>query len=143
MEENSVSDNLQFTDGAKRHLGAISKWVYVMSIIGLIVIIGAIIMCIYDYIFLSNFGDVPSGGGVGYLIMWAMTYFIILVTIFCFLPTYFLFKFSTNLKIALEYDDSDSLETSFKYLKFHYISIVVMPLLCYIAYLLMVMVRFF
>lgn len=136
MEDNSVTEELFLSENAKAHLNTIAKWVYIMSIIGLIVIIIAIIMCIYDYVFLSNFGDVPSGGGVGFLVMWAITYIIILVTVFCFLPTYFLYKFSSNLKEALEYDDSDSLEISFKYLKFHYISIVVMPL-CYIAYLLM------
>lgn len=133
MEENSVSDHLQFTDTAKRHLEILSKWVYIMSIIGLIVIIIAIVVSIYDHFVLSRIDDVPLGGGVGYLIMSAMTYFIILVSVFCFLPTYFLYKFSANLKVALEYDDSDSLEASFRYLKFHYISIGVLPL-CIIAY---------
>ncbi|KFF05178.1 hypothetical protein [Flavobacterium reichenbachii] len=135
MEENSVSCNLQFTDLAKSHLKAVSKWVSIISIIGLTVIIIAIITSVYDYIVISKIDDVPSGGGVGYFMISFMTYFLFLASVFCFLPMYFLYKFSSCLKMALENDDSDSLEISFRYLKFHYISIGVLPLCIFVYFL--------
>ncbi|MRX67869.1 hypothetical protein SAMN06265349_105246 [Flavobacterium resistens] len=134
MEENSVSEELLLSENAKAHLNTIAKWVYIMSIIALTIMIFLILRFIYDDIKMSNWDDVPAGGGVGYILIMEMSRIFYIICSMIFFPLYFLFKFSASLKMALECDDSDSLEMSFKYLKFHYLSIVIVPL-CYIAYI--------
>jgi hypothetical protein len=128
MEENSVSEELMLSETAKAHLKTAGKWVYAISIIGLTIIIFLILRLIYDDMEMSKWDDVPTGGGVGYALIMGMSVFFYMICVVIFFPLYFLFKFSSSLKMAFENDDSDSLETAFRYLKYHYIAIGVLPL---------------
>jgi hypothetical protein len=128
MEEESVSNELSLSESAKANLQTAGKWVYVISIIGLTVTVFLIVISIYDYISLSSWNDVPSGGGVGYLMAIAFGYIIFGAGVFFFFPFFYLFKFSSNLKIAFRDDDSDALDNSFRYLKLHYMSIGILML---------------
>jgi hypothetical protein len=141
MEENLVSDELNLSESAKNHLQVAGKWVYIMSIIGLTILMYGVVSLIYDYMNLYKWDDVPTGGGVGYLMSMMLFPVFLVMGIICFFPLYYLYKFSSNLKIAFGYDDSEALEISFRYLKFHYISIGIL-ILIYIAYLLVVKIIF-
>lgn len=123
MKDNSVSEELLLSEGAKAHLQTAGKWVYVMSGIGLLIVAFFILRLLYDYMSLANWDDVPTGGGVGYLmIMWLLPIYI-LTFLIIFFPLYYLYKFSLNVKIAFRDDDSEALEISFRYLKMHYMAL--------------------
>ncbi|MNK80396.1 hypothetical protein D3C87_1001100 [compost metagenome] len=123
MKDNSVSEELLLSEGAKAHLQTAGKWVYVMSGIGLLIVAFFILRLLYDYLSLSTWDDVPAGGGVGYvMIMWLLPIYI-LTFLIIFFPLYYLYKFSLNVKIAFRDDDSEALEISFRYLKMHYMAL--------------------
>ncbi|MNQ14908.1 hypothetical protein D3C85_278670 [compost metagenome] len=123
MKDNSVSEELLLSEGAKAHLQTAGKWVYVMSGIGLLIVAFFILRLLYDYMSLANWDDVPTGGGVGYLmIMWLLPIYI-LTFLIIFFPLYYLYKFSLNVRIAFRDDDSEALEISFRYLKMHYMAL--------------------
>jgi hypothetical protein len=136
MEENSGSNELSLSELAKNHLRTAANWVYVISIIGLTILIGGIIVEFYDYMNLSQWDDVPTGGGVGYALIVVMTQVLLLIGIVCFFPLYYLYKFSLNVRIAFRDDDSEALEDSFRYLKLHYIAIGISPLCVFVYFLL-------
>ncbi|MEN2400379.1 hypothetical protein GKZ90_0011350 [Flavobacterium sp. MC2016-06] len=136
MEEDSVSNELLLSEEAKAHLLTAGKWVYIISIIGLIGAMFLIGSSIYSYISLSKWDNVSSGGGVGYLMAITLGYIFFGIGVFCFFPFYYLYKFSSNVKIAFRDDDSDALEFFFKYLKFHYMSIGILILIYLAVYFL-------
>mgnify|MGYP003574870124 FL=1 len=121
MEENLDSNELFLSESAKEHLRTAGNWVYVISIIGLIIVTYSIISLIGDYMNLSNWDDVPSGGGVGYIMIMTLLPIFLTASAICFFPLYYLYRFSSNVRIAFRDDDSEALELSFRYLKFHYI----------------------
>ncbi|MFC4478189.1 hypothetical protein [Flavobacterium chungangensis] len=137
MEENLDSNELFLSESAKEHLRTAGNWVYVISIIGLIIVTYSIISLISDYMNLSNWDDVPSGGGVGYIMIMTLLPIFLTASAICFFPLYYLYRFSSNVRIAFRDDDSEALELSFRYLKFHYISIGISPL-CAIVYFLVI-----
>ncbi|MBL0738914.1 hypothetical protein JI750_18605 [Flavobacterium sp. GN10] len=137
MEDNSVSEELLLSEGAKAHLQAAGKWVYVISSIGLLIVTFFILHFLYDYMSLSAWDDVPTGGGVGYaMIMWLLPIYV-LTFLIIFFPLYYLYKFSLNVKIAFRDDDSEALEISFRYLKMHYIALGIGILAYVVLYFLM------
>jgi hypothetical protein len=138
MEENLVSDELNLSESAKNHLRVAGKWVYVMSIIGLTGIIFVVISSIDAYFSISEMNDVPTGGGVGVYMISLMAFFSFLMSVICFFPFYYLYKFSSNLKIAFSYDDSEALEVSFRYLKLHYMSVGVLIGIYSVVYFLVI-----
>ena len=135
MEEKPESNDLLMSESAKNHLRIAANWVYVISIIGLTIVIGGIIHEFYDSMSLSQWDDVPTGGGVGYALIGAMTQILLLIGIVCFFPLYYLYKFSLNVRIAFRDDDSEALEDSFRYLKLHYIAIGISPLCVFLYFL--------
>ncbi|WP_281633853.1 hypothetical protein [Flavobacterium luteolum] len=137
MEDNSVSEELFLSEAAKLHLQKAGKWVYVISSIGLLIIAFFILRLLYDYMSLSSWDDVPTGGGVGYaMIMWILPIYI-LTFLIIFFPLYYLYKFSLNVKIAFRDDDSEALEISFRYLKMHYMALGIGMLAYVVVYFLM------
>jgi hypothetical protein len=134
MEENLVSNELSLSESAKDHLKTVGKWVYVISIIGLIGVMYIIVSLIYNYIIMSRMTDIPPGAGVGFYMIGLMTFFAFLMSILCFFPFYYLYKFSSNVKMAFNDDDSEALENSFRYLKLHYMSIGILILIYGIVY---------
>jgi len=137
MKDNLVSDELLLSEGAKAHLQTAGKWVYAMSSIGLLIVAFFILRLFYDYISLSTWNDVPTGGGVGYaMIMWLLPIYI-LIFLIIFFPLYFLYKFSLNVNIAFRDDDSEALEISFRYLKMHYMALGIGILAYVVLYFLM------
>jgi hypothetical protein len=145
MEENSNSNELSLSEAAKDHLETAGNWVYVMSMIGMAIIVYGIISLFYDYINVPKFDDVPTGGGVGfYMIMSEFSFLLpilLVAVVVCFFPLYYLYKFSSNVRMAFRDDDSEALENSFRYLKLHYKSIGIL-ILIYVAYLLVIRMIF-
>lgn len=123
MKDNSVSEELLLSEGAKAHLQTAGKWVYVMSGIGLLIVAFFILRLLYDYMSLSTWDDVPAGGGVGYVMIMGLLPIYILTFLIIFFPLYYLYKFSLNVRIAFRDDDSEALEISFRYLKMHYMAL--------------------
>ena len=136
MEENSVSDVLSINESAKAHLQTVSKWVFGISIIGIVGVLFLFSISIYDYILLSSCGDVPTGAGVGLYLIMIGTYFSFFISVVCFFPFYYLYKFSSYLKMALDVDDAELLENAFRYLKLHYKSIGILLLILAAIYFL-------
>ncbi|MDY0987446.1 hypothetical protein SOM12_08475 [Flavobacterium sp. CFBP9031] len=123
MKDDSVSEELFLSEAAKAHLQTAGKWVYVMSSFGLLIIAFFILRLLYDYMSLSNWDDVPTGGGVGYIMIMSLLPIFIIAFLIILFPLYYLYKFSLNVKIAFRDDDSEALEISFRYLKMHYMAL--------------------
>lgn len=116
MEINQQSDNqLKINDHIRNYLFETTKWAKFLAIVGyiglgLIVLIAIFIMAGFSQlneftggIYPMNFGFI----GVIYIIMAVIYYF----------PITYLFKFSSNIKKALESDDEQLLTTGFENLK--------------------------
>lgn len=145
MEGNSDSNELSLSDVAKYHLEVAGNWIYAMSIVGLVIILYGIISIFYDYIKAPKWDDVPTGGGIGFYMIMSelplMLLVLLVVVVVCFFPLYYLYKFSSNVRMACRDDDSEALENSFRYLKLHYKSIGIL-ILIYLAYFLVIKIIF-
>jgi hypothetical protein len=112
METTNRKVPIDFSNSTVNHLIEIRKWTYFFSVLGLFFMLVCVILIpvllITSIISKTHF---PLFTSVLPLIGMALIYFF---------PIYFLFKFSTNSKRAIESSDGQSLEVSFKFLKFHY-----------------------
>jgi len=111
-----MSDPLQFDKNLKNYLLEIAKWSRFLGIIGyigvgLLILISFFIGSFLNLLPLSELHTVPvSTLSIVYFILAGIYFF----------PINYLFQFSKNLRISLETENQDSLETAFKNLKSHY-----------------------
>ncbi len=107
---------LQITASAKTYLKETSGWAQFLSIMGFIFIGIVVVAAIGIGIFYSTLGDENMMGipGVGLGLIY------LLVGILYFFPIYYLFRFSTNMKKAVQKNDNDNLDIAFKNIKSHY-----------------------
>lgn len=135
--ENSAVENfeLQLNESAKGFLKEAAKWAYFLSILGYIGIGFIVLASIFAGRIFSTMGNMmPGGMGIfGSAFGIVMTVVYLLMAVLYFFPVYFLNKFASNAKTALQNNDTDSLSASFEYLKSHYkfIGIMMVILLCF------------
>jgi amino acid transporter len=135
MEENLNSENfeMQLNESAKGFLRETAKWAYFLSILGYIGIGFIILVAIFAgtiFGLISNMSH--QMGGLGLFGGTFITVIYLSIAVLYFFPVYYLNKFASNAKIALKNNDSESLATSFEFLKSHYkfIGILSVIILC-------------
>ena len=111
METFNQPTSIEFNFKSINHLKETRKWAMFISIIGFIFVGLCIILT--PIVLLSTF----SGSSLTEL---ATVIPLLLVSVIYFFPIYFLFKFASHSRIAIEENNSESLENSFRYLKLHY-----------------------
>lgn len=112
-------DGLRINNHAIEFLGETAKWAKFLSIVGFIGIGLLIVFAFFAQAFASTLADSESvtfsvDGGIYVTII-----YLILAVIY-FFPVYYLYKFSNNMKKALQTKDEDLLSSAFEMLKSHY-----------------------
>jgi hypothetical protein len=124
MEENAALEKpeLQLNESAKGFLKEAAKWAYFLSILGYIGIGFIVLAAIFAGTIFATIGNMMPGrmGIFGSAFGILMTVIYLLIAVLYFFPVYYLNKFATNAKTALQENDTESLSTSFEYLKSHY-----------------------
>jgi ABC-type dipeptide/oligopeptide/nickel transport system permease component len=114
------SGELELSRSSQNYLNETRKWATFFAIMlfigaGLAILFG-IIMLIVGSTIGSTMAYSPygaAGGGMMGVVMIAMS-------LFYFLPAYYLYQFASKMKTALQRQNSEQLEESFKNLKSHY-----------------------
>lgn len=121
-------NNLTLNDFAVDSLRVSAKWSMFLSIIGFIGIGFMIIAALFMYTAMSAFDNAEfgasAGAGAGLGIMGAMkgllAAFYVVIAVIYFFPVYYLFKYATGMKQALNSSNSDLLSDALGYLKSHH-----------------------
>jgi len=111
-------DELRIDKAAKSFLAETAKWTTFLAILGYIgiglMIIVALFMMTLGASMSSYNSMMPMGGGALFSIIY------LVIAAFYFIPINFLYKFASNMKIALNTNNQGNLTKSFEYLKSHY-----------------------
>jgi hypothetical protein len=127
METSDTSKILEFNDNSLNHFNETRKWTLFISIIGFI-FIGVCIVIIPVLIVSSGGEGVLKGGAI-------TTMPIVLVVLLYFFPIYWLLKFSIYSKRAIHNSDGQHLESSLKFLKYHYRFMGILIIICIAVYI--------
>jgi hypothetical protein len=97
-----------------------AKWTHFLSIlgfvgVGLFVMIGLFVQSIFSKLGSMSGGMMGNQMGGGFI----GSFYIVMAVVY-FFPVYYMFKFSTKLKVALRTNDNLELKDAFKFLKSHF-----------------------
>lgn len=125
-ETNSETRGIELTPASISYLETTRKWAFFLSMIGFIFIGLMLIVAIITATVAIPFSGLPAGGGI------AATVLFISLTVLYFFPVFFLFKFATVSKSALEMKGSSRMEEALKYHKmlFKFLGILAIVFLC-------------
>ena len=125
--ENSNKAGLQLGYEGIQYLLNISKWSRFIAIIGFIMVGFTVIIGLGLFAFASTISafalkNGPEGSSPFLCLLDGgfMSVSYLLIALFYFIPLNYLYKFSTQMKVAIETLDSNLLTQSFKNLKSHY-----------------------
>ena len=115
-----MEQNLELNQLAKEALKEGSKWTFFLSIIGFIGVAFMLLAAIFMTISLSDLPDESSVfgslGGMKYF--FSLFYFI--MSGLYFIPMFYLYKYSSNIKTALQFSDNNLVAEAFVNLKSHH-----------------------
>jgi len=120
--ENTVVGNfeLQLNESAKGFLKEAAKWAYFLSILGYVGIGFLVLIAVFAGSIFAKMGSMaPAMGGLAGMGWFVSAMYIIMAAIY-FFPIYYINQFAAKAKLALKANDSQTLATSFEYLKSHY-----------------------
>lgn len=127
----------------KGHLSDTARWAKFLSIIGFVfcglMLIGAIFGVTTGSMYASRYGEyegnrmMAMGSAVG-------TFIFILVALVYFFPLLFLFRFSSRMKTALQANDQQALDDSFRNLKAMFRFIGVLTIIILAIWLLLIVI---
>ncbi|WP_310378392.1 DUF5362 family protein [Flavobacterium sp.] len=132
MDENILlqKPELELNESAKEFLREAAKWAYFLSILGFIGIGLIVLVAIFAGTIFSAIGSMTPGmGGFGSSFGIVLTVVYLIIALLYFFPVYYMNKFATNAKTALQENDTESLALSFEYLKSHYKFIGIMSII--------------
>jgi hypothetical protein len=134
-ESGATNFELELNQSAKGFLKETAKWAYFLSILGFIGVGLMVVIAIFAGTIFGVIGNMMPGeiaGKIGAAFGIIITIFYLLLAGLYFFPVYYLYKFASNAKTALQKEDTETLTTSFQYLKSHYkfIGILMASILC-------------
>ncbi len=116
LEAKKKRSELEISEKSRAYLKETGNWAYFFSILGFIFIgllfIGSLVVSVM-FSFLDN-ENLPAISGLTFGIVY------IIFSIILFFPILYLYRFSTNMKSALENSESLNLEIAFKNIRSHY-----------------------
>lgn len=125
---------LELNEDARYFLVVASKWSYFISIIGFVMILfmllGVLVMSLGIGFMFGNNNPVLAEGAI-FSFIWVIYIAMILVYFF---PVYYLYKFSSRLRIAIHNEDSFELTESFRFLSKHYKFIGILVIITLVLY---------
>jgi len=111
-------DELRIDSASKTFLLEAAKWTTFLAILGYIgiglMVLAGIFMLISGAAMSSYNSMIPMGGGAFFAL------FYLIFAAFYFIPINYLYKFASNMKLAIEAKNQANLTKSFEYLKSHY-----------------------
>jgi len=140
MEKHSIIENfeMKLNESAKDFLKETARWAYFLSILGYIGIGFIVFAALFAGTLFSAMGKMnPAMGAMGSSFGMVMAVVYLLIAALYFFPVYYLNKFASNAKAAFTNSDTETLTTSFRYLKSHYKFIGIMTLVIFALYLVM------
>ncbi|MBD0277606.1 MAG: hypothetical protein ICV51_08135 [Flavisolibacter sp.] len=140
MEQSSSLFSLSIDPVTKAHLSETAKWARFLAIVGMVLLVLGVIGIIIFATTMSSFtgsmdnpygraGSFPPFFGVG------IAAFYILIMALWFFPLMFLLRFANRMRVALNGNDQQALNTSFQHLKicFRFVGIVTIIVLALYA----------
>lgn len=137
MEENVAlqEPELELNESAKEFLKEAAKWAYFLSILGFIGIGLIVVLAIFAGSIFSTIGNMTPGmRGFGSSFGIIITVVYLIIALLYFFPVYYMNKFASNAKTALQENDTETLALSFEYLKSHYKFIGIMSVIAMCLY---------
>jgi Family of unknown function (DUF5362) len=136
MEQNTSNlFELQVDHQSNAYLKETAKWAKFLAIVGFIGCALIILVGIFaGSVMASAFGDMGGGGfGGGFGVVMAVVY--ILLALLAFFPYLYLYRFATQMQVALRNNDQAALTTSFGNLKscFKFVGILTIIVLAFYA----------
>lgn len=146
MNINQIETDLSITNEAYTHLGSIAQWAKFLSIVVFVALGLSVISILSTGIMITTMNayavethDALYMPGV---FSWGYATFMLLTLVIYFVPTYFLYKFATNLKKALVENDTAKLTLSFHFLHRNYKFVGIVTIILLAIFILMFIVGF-
>lgn len=133
-------DGLRVNNFAIDFLRETAKWAGFLAIIGFIGIGLMVIIALFFGAAMASLSSLGSGGMGGAIGGGFFTVIYLIMAALYFFPVYYLYKFSSNMKRALQLKDEDTLTKSFEYLKSHYKFIGILTIILLSFYLLLFLI---
>ncbi|MUV04963.1 hypothetical protein GN157_14700 [Flavobacterium rakeshii] len=141
MEENSAFDSfeLQITNESKEYLRVAAKWSGFLAIVGF-VFLGLGALGGFSMLALGSAMGSAMGGAMGGLSGSVFGIFYLLVVALAFIPTLYLYKFSSRTKQALLSNRTEDLTESMKNLKSYFRFMGIFTLIVIVLYILLIVI---
>ncbi|TMM31165.1 hypothetical protein FDT66_04135 [Polaribacter aestuariivivens] len=117
--ENPITqlEQLTLNSASKSFLRETAKWTYFLSILGFI---GLALMVVFSFFAGALFNSLPETQAMPFDFGPVMTIIYLIMALIYFFPVYYLFQFSTKMKMALRSKNDEDLANAFEKLKSHY-----------------------
>jgi len=115
-----MEQNLELNQLAKEALKEGAKWTFFLSIMGFIGVGFMVLAAIFMTITLSAIPDEVDNLGFFGAMKNFMALLYLLMAVLYFFPIYYLYKYSSKVKTALQFNDSNLLADAFVNLKAHH-----------------------
>ena len=130
--DSNFGEGLHLSGQSLDYLKETAKWAKFLAIVGFVMLGLILLIFILMSLFLSSTGlsslagdDAAMFGAMGAA---GIFFYVMVIVAIYFMPTLFLYRFATNMQVALRTEDSDSLQTSLSNIKslFKYVGILTM-----------------
>ncbi|QOD61236.1 hypothetical protein H9I45_01955 [Polaribacter haliotis] len=134
--QNAITEleELTLNGASKSFLRETAKWTYFLSILGFI---GLGLTVIFSFFAGTVFSNLPNMNEIPFDFGPVMTVTYLIIVAIYFFPILYLYKFSVNMKKALQSKSDDDLAVAFEKLKSHYKFVGVFAIIILSLYLLM------
>jgi hypothetical protein len=133
-----MEQNLELNQLAKDALKEGAKWTFFLSIMGFIGVGLMVLAAIVMTITLSTLPDEVGSFGFFGAMKNFLSLFYLLMAVLYFFPIYYLYKYSSNVKTALQFNDSNLLADAFVNLKSHHKFLGISIIVIFSLYLLII-----
>lgn len=116
MELAELNEGVRLSGQSLRNLNETRKWTMFISIFGFVMVGLMLIIALFAGSFMSSLPNsqaIPFSSGL-------LTVFYIFIAALYFFPIYYLYKFSSHMKLGIVMKSEQEVEDAFKYLKSHY-----------------------
>ena len=137
METPLENRKIEIEQKTLNYLNTTRKWAMFLAIIGFIFLGLLIVIGLLAGTFLTAFSSGEKGLGIPESLMFVP---VLLLTVICFFPVLFLFRFSKHASHAIQTLDKLTLHKSFKNLKFYFVYIGILIIIILSFYLVVLIV---
>jgi len=119
LDDNYSSAAVALSDEIKRYLTETAKWAKFIAIVGFVFLGLMVLIAIGMYSFMGALASELSSTGMPFFPGLFSFIYLVMAGIM-FFPILYLYRFASNMQVALRNNDETALTDSFRYLKSHY-----------------------